>query len=294
MTRFFKATMSLSFFLFMGSSVHALIEVHGHRGARARLPENTLPAFEYALQLGVDVIELDMGVTKDKQIVISHDPYVNKDLCLNHDGTPIAKSPLIFSLPLSEIKKFDCGSLKNSRFPKQELRPKTKIPSLDEVFDWIKNSPLPHAKVVRFNMETKILEENPNDTVSPKEFIEIFLKTVRKHQMEDRVILQSFDYRSLLELAKSASQIPRAALTNKKMGNSVDIFKNTRSQILSPLHHFVNPKYVQKLHDVGAKVIPWTANTEKEWHRLLRSEVDGIITDDPEALIEYLTKRGLR
>jgi glycerophosphoryl diester phosphodiesterase len=294
MKRFFAATFSLTFFLFASSIVNAAIEVHGHRGARARLPENTLPAFEYALQLGVDVIELDMSVTKDKHIVISHDPHINKDLCLNFDGSPLANSPLIYSLTLAEVKKFDCGSLKNIRFPKQEPRPKTPIPSLEEVFEWIKKSPLPQAKTIRFNLETKILEENPDDTVAPKEFVDLFLKTVRKYQMEDRVILQSFDFRSLQELAKSGSQIPRAALTNKKLGNSVDIFKNTRSQILSPLHYFVNPSYVQRLHDVGAKVIPWTANTESEWHRLLKSEVDGIITDDPEALIQYLKKRGLR
>jgi glycerophosphoryl diester phosphodiesterase len=270
------------------------IKVHGHRGARARFPENTLPAFEYALKIGVDVLEMDMNVTKDNVIVIAHDSFIDPIICLGPDGKPLEKGPLIRDLTLKEIKGFDCGTLKNPDFPNQTPVPHTQIPTLEEVFDLVKHSPFPTAKTVRFNIETKITEENPEYTVDPKTFVELFLSFVDKHQMRDRVILQSFDYRTLAELEKMAPSIPRSALTNKKFGNSADIIRDTRAQYISPHWIFVNPYYSWKMHSLNALVAPWTANKPSQWNFLIRSNVDAIISDDPEALIAYLKEKGLR
>lgn len=270
------------------------IEVQGHRGARARYPENTLPAFEYALKVGVDVLEMDMAVTRDNVIVVSHDPHISALICADASGKAVQNGPLIHSLTLAEVKKFDCGALKNPKFPRQIPVPHTAIPSLEEVFSWVEASPLPAAKNVRFNIETKITEEHPEYTVDPETFVALFLATVKKHHMESRVMLQSFDFRTLAALNRQAPSIPQVALSDNKFANSVDIIQNTGAQTISPLWLFVNPRYVERLHAVGAKVVPWTVNTEKDWAYMLRSEVDAIITDDPEELIAYLKRKGLR
>src|SRR5215471_15991187 len=106
----------------------ATIQVHGHRGARAMRPENTMPAFEYAIDLGVDAIEMDVAVTKDDVLVISHDPVLNPEICRAVGG-----STVIRELTFAELLGWDCGSLVNPHFPKQKPIPGTRIPALVEV-----------------------------------------------------------------------------------------------------------------------------------------------------------------
>src|SRR6266571_4402682 len=105
------------------------ILVHGHRGTRARRPENTLPAFEYAIDQGVDVLELDVAVTKDDVAVISHDPLINVTICSGpNPGVAIR------SLTLAELHRYDCGAKRNPNFPDQVPIPGTRVPTLDEIF----------------------------------------------------------------------------------------------------------------------------------------------------------------
>ncbi|HLW76225.1 MAG TPA: glycerophosphodiester phosphodiesterase family protein, partial [Bryobacteraceae bacterium] len=115
----------------------AKILVHGHRGARAMRPENTLPAFEYAIGIGVDVLELDMAVTKDNVIVVSHDPYLEPPVCSPPDGSPLKKAT-IHELTLAEVKQWDCGKVRNPLFPKQTPIAGTRMPALEEVFEMAK------------------------------------------------------------------------------------------------------------------------------------------------------------
>jgi glycerophosphoryl diester phosphodiesterase len=175
--------------------------VHGHRGARGVLPENTLPAFEYAIAAGVDVLELDVAVTKDNVVVVSHDPHVNPVIC--KDAPP---NLAIHQLTLEELRRFDCGALKNPLFPKQKPVPGTRIPTLDDVLA------LGSRGKFEFNIETKISPKHPELAPPPEEFARLVLDVVKKRNLVSRVILQSFDFRTLRAMKTLAPSMRRSAL----------------------------------------------------------------------------------
>lgn len=259
------------------------IVVHGHRGARARLPENTLPAFEYAIRIGVDVLELDMAVTKDDVIVVSHDPVLHPPVCRGpRDGVAIRE------LTFAELQQWDCGAVKNPAFPDQKPVPGTRIPSLDQVFA------LASKGSFGFNIETKIFADKPQYTPSPADFVKLVLAQIRKHHLEKRVILQSFDFRTLKAMKDAAPEIRLSALTEKDQRDFVTIGREAGARIISPHYRLVTPGKVQAAHEAGLQVVAWTPNTPTEWERLTKYGVDAIISDDPEALIGWLKQAGRR
>lgn len=258
------------------------ILVHGHRGARARRPENTLPAFRYAIGIGVDVLELDVAVTKDNVPVISHDPLINATICSGpKPGIPI------HTLTRSELDAYDCGAKKNPLFPDQVPVPGTRIPNLDEVFA------LSAGNSVQFNVETKIFADRPELTPDPETFTKMILDLVRKHGLESRVILQSFDPRTLRVMKRLDPAIRRAALFEEKRDWN-EVAKEFEATLLSPEEHLVTPALVAQAHAAGREVVPWTSDTPADWARLVDAGVDAIITDDPAVLIAWLKARGLR
>jgi glycerophosphoryl diester phosphodiesterase len=261
----------------------AMISVHGHRGARAVLPENTLPAFEHAIDVGADVIELDVAVTKDNVPVVSHDPIVNEVIC---SGT--ARTRVIRELTLAEVKRFDCGAKANPEYPKQKPRPGTPIPTLDEVFA------LAPKGNFRFNVETKLFRDRPELTPTPAEFARLVLDSVRRHKLERRVMLQSFDFRTLHEMKKLAPEIPLAALYSGETRDFVAIAREAGASIIAPQYRLVTAEQVRRAHQAGLKVVPWTANRQEDWAKLVQAGVDEIITDDPAELIAYLKAASLR
>jgi glycerophosphoryl diester phosphodiesterase len=263
------------------------IEIHGHRGARARFPENTLPAFEHAIQAGAHVLELDLGVSRDEVLVLAHDAEINPTLCLDKNGNTPQKGIALFSLNFEEIKTFDCGTNKHPKFTNQSQVPSTPMPSLDEFFQWIKKHPHPNAKTIGFNIETK----QPNKNVGAKRFAELVVKKIKEHNLIERSVLQSFDHDVLIEARKIEPQLRLSALTHKWNQNTVQIAKDLGVEIASPAITFLNSRTIKELHKHGIKVIPWTANTKKEWAKLIHLSVDGIITDDPEGLIQYLKEK---
>ena len=256
------------------------IQVHGHRGARAMRPENTLPAFEYAIAQGVDALELDMAVTSDGIIVVSHDPELRAPVC-----TGPRDKVAIHSLTLAEVRQWDCGLKQNPLFPKQQTVPGTKMPTLDEVF-----ALAPSGKFL-FNIETKITPEHPELAPSPSEFVRLVLAETRKHHLESRIVLQSFDFRTLREMKKIAPQIKLSALYSGAPRDFVDICREAGAQIVSPEFHLVTPEQVKAAHAAGLEVLPWTADTPEDWKKLADAGVDGIISDDPAALIAFLRQR---
>jgi glycerophosphoryl diester phosphodiesterase len=256
--------------------------VHGHRGARALRPENTMPAFEYAIQAGVDALEMDMAVTKDNAIVISHDPVLRPPVCTGSE--PLA---VIRQLTLSEVQKWDCGAVRNPGFPRQTLLPGTRIPTLDQVLD------LASRGGFDFNLETKSFADHPEFTPLPEEFARLVLACVRKHRLEKRVILQSFDFRTLIAMKKLAPEIRLSALYTGAPRDFVAIAREAGAGIVSPEMALVTPELVRAAHRAGLQVVPWTANTPEQWDRLIKAGVNAIISDDPAALLEYLRSRGL-
>jgi glycerophosphoryl diester phosphodiesterase len=280
------------FFSVVSAMASGSIEVQGHRGARWVRPENTLPAFQYALENGVDTLEMDMHVTKDDQIVITHDPYLNAEICVDSAGLRIRNKILVRSLTLTELRKFDCGSQVNQRFPEQKTFPKTRIPTLEEVFRMVENSVLPHAKKIQFNIETKSEGAHPDFTPAPEIFVKLFLHLVKKHKLLDRVTLQSLDYRTLRIAKKLEPKMKLSVLVENKM--SADqiktLMQDIGAQIFSPNYKWLTKDDVVAMHKIGVKVLPWTPNERKDWQKLMDFGVDGIITDNPKGLLEYLKR----
>lgn len=270
--------------IILGLSVAAQqkILIHGHRGARAMRPENTIPAFEYAISLGVDVLELDMAVTKDNVIVVSHDPILHPPVCKGP-----RPSAVIHELTLAEVREWDCGLIPNPAFPKQQPVPGTRMPTLDQVFDLA-----PKGKF-EFNIETKIFADKPQYTPGPEEFAKLVLAVVRKHKLEKRVILQSFDYRTLVAMKRLAPEIRRSALM--EFTDQRDFVSASKAAgdatIVSPNLALVTPEKVAAAHAAGLQVVPWTANRPEEWDRLVKAKVDAIISDDPAELMAWMKRK---
>jgi glycerophosphoryl diester phosphodiesterase len=260
------------------------IQVHGHRGARALRPENTIPAFQYAIQAGVDFLEMDVAVTKDNVLVISHDPHINAEICTGpHPGVAIHE------LTLRELREYDCGALKNPHFPKQQPVPGTRIPTLDEVLKLSE-----HSAGIQFNIETKSFPDHPELTPPPEVFSRMMLEAIRRHKLDARVIVQSFDFRTLRGMKSLAPQIRLAALWEGEARPFVEIAKEAEAGIISPQFKLVTPEQVRASHAAKLEVVPWTANTPEDWQRLIDAGADAIISDDPVALIAYLKAKGLR
>jgi glycerophosphoryl diester phosphodiesterase len=259
------------------------ILVHGHRGARAVLPENTMPAFEYAIKAGVDVLELDVAVTKDNVLVVSHDPYVNPTLCKDVQG-----KVAIHSLTFAELQRYDCGAQKNPLFPKQKPVPGTRIPAFDDVLA------LATRGKFHFNVETKIYAKAPELSPAPEEFARLVLEAVKKRGLVDRVILQSFDFRTLHAMKKLEPGIRLSALFSTAAKPFVDIARDAGATIVSPQYPLVTKAEVDAAHAAGLQVVPWTANTPEDWAKLIEAGVDAIISDDPAELIAYLKETAPR
>jgi glycerophosphoryl diester phosphodiesterase len=258
------------------------ILVHGHRGARARHPENTLPAFRYAIAEGVDAIELDVAVTKDHLVVVSHDPVINPVICSGPEtGIPI------YALTLAELREYDCGGKKNPEFRDQVPVPRTRIPALDEVFD------LARGNSVQFNVETKIFADRPELTPDPETFTQLIWDLMRKHKLEHRVILQSFDPRTLCVMKRLERSIPRAALFEEQRDWN-EVAREFEATLFGPEYPLVTAERVAHAHAAGMNVVPWTVNEPEDWQKMADAGVDAIITDDPAALIGWLKQRGLR
>jgi glycerophosphoryl diester phosphodiesterase len=259
------------------------ILVHGHRGARAMYPENTIPAFEYAIKAGADVLEMDLAVTKDGVLVISHDPHLNPEICRGPQP-----NALIRSLTLQQVRQYDCGVLKNPRFAKQQPVPGTRIPTLDEVLG------LSSQGAFEYNIETKSFPEHPDYTPAPEVFAKLMLDEIRKHKLEARAIVQSFDFRTLKAMKALAPEIRLSALYEGKPRDFAEIARDAGgAQIISPDFQLVTRDQVKAAHATKVQVVPWTANTPTDWDKLIDAGVDAIISDDPAALLAYLKKRGL-
>jgi len=268
-----------------------IVAVHGHRGSRGTVPENTIPAFEAALMAEADVLELDLGITKDNVVIVSHEPKVTPERCLDAEGNKLTKAVPIRSLTLAELKKYDCGSLTNPKFSEQIPVPGTPMPTLEEVFDLVKKSGYPAAKKVEFNIETKSFPYEPELTPPAAEFARLVVETVKKHGMEARVMVQSFDVRTLKEVKKLAPAIRTSQLTYEELLDIVPALKAAKTDIWSPNYKWITPEAVKEAQAAGIKVAPWTINTKKEWELAIAAGVDAIITDYPAALVEYLQAR---
>lgn len=259
----------------------------GHRGCRGLMPENSLPAFEKALELGVSTLEIDVVISKDNEVVVSHDPWMSPQICISPDGERLSgqysEMPNIFHLTYEEISHYDCGSSGNPNYPEQK-KLRVHKPRLIDVFimaeKYCKDN---RRNEVYYNIEIKAREEW-DDIYHPSywNFCDLVYKTIDAYVPWNRVNIQSFDHRVLSYFHKAYPNVRLAVLEEfddeperviHKLGFTPDLY--------SPNYRLLKPKKVEWLHENGMLVIPWTVNTLKDMKDLIEMGVDGIITDYP-------------
>lgn len=264
------------------------IDVQGHRGCRGLLPENTLPAFAKAIDLGVHTLELDIAITKDLLVVVSHEPYMNPEICFLPIGDSIGsqegKHYNLYEMTYEEIKAFDCGTKFHPRFPQQE-KLKVSKPLLSDVFDLAKEK----NSDAKFNIEIKSLPEYYGKyTPFPKEYVKLVLKVIDNSGLGSRVNLQSFDNAILEEIKKQMPIMSVALLVDEN--ESIEEKQSQLSfkpEIISPYYKLLNKDVVAKLQSNDQTVIPWTVNTKADMQTMIDFQVDGIITDYPDILLKF-------
>jgi len=307
--------------MMMTSTNASAFDLEGHRGARGLAPENTLEAFTTALSIGVSTLELDLAMTKDDVLVISHDSRLNPDHTRGPDGKFLdAPGPAIHALTLAEVKRYDVGRLKPgtayaAAFPEQRGMDGVRIPALTELFELVRHR---GAHQVRFNIETKLTPTSGGETPDPETFTAAFVKAVRAAGLTARVSLQSFDWRTLVIARRVAPEIERVCLTMDggpgdtlqrgrdgpspwTAGFDIDDFGGSTPRLVSaagcavwsPLFRDITPETLAESKSLGLKVIPWTVNEPAEMARLIGLRVDGIITDYPDRLRAVMTEKDM-
>jgi len=263
-------------------------DLQGHRGARGHAPENTLPGFERALAIGVDTLELDVGVTRDGVVVIHHDRRLNPDLARGPDGKwVIAPAPAIYSLSYEQLMTYDVGRIRPGseyaqRFPHQKPIDGTRIPRLAELFALA-------GPRVKFNIETKLVPDAPEETLPPELFARALIAEVRKAGVEVRTTIQSFDWRPLQVVQREAPAIRTAYLTSGKKGEAIPrLVHEAGGAVWSPNFQDLEPRALAVARELGVKVIPWTVNEPAAIARVLEMKVDGIISDYPDRVRDAL------
>ncbi len=259
----------------------------GHRGARGLLPENTIPAFIKALELGMTTLELDLAVSADSQLVVSHEPWLSPQICRKADGTPLEGPHArwnIFAMPAAALDSFDCGSHGHPAFPTQQPYPATK-PLFDSVVFAVRQwCAARHRPLPWFNVEIKSRPEwDDRFTPQPETFVRLVLQAIDRLELHGHLNIQSFDLRVLRHAHALAPELPLALLidTGGSVQQQVDALGFTPA-IYSPYYKLVTAQTVRACRRLGMKLIPWTVNEPEEMCALIRLGVDGIITDFPD------------
>jgi len=263
-------------------------DVQGHRGARGLMPENTIPAFLLALDSGVTTLEMDLAITADRQVVVSHEPWMSAAICLDSAGNEIREKDEkrfnIYKLTFAEVRQFDCGTKVHERFPEQQKMAVTKPLLLDVILATerhIKNKTLYE---VDYNIEIKSDPSGDNKFhPTPAEFSDLVYELIDQYLPWDRIVIQSFDFRVLKYWHQKYPHVRLAALVENTGGIDNNIEKlGFRPSIYSPYYKLLSKADIKYAHDLKMRVIPWTVNEPKEMEELKGWGADGIITDYPD------------
>ena len=262
----------------------------GHRGCRGLRPENTIPAMLHALELGVTTLETDIVITKDKKLVLSHEPFFNHEISTKPDGTLVTeaeeRSLNIYQMNYAEVRKFDVGMRPHPRFPAQQKMAAYK-PLLSEMIDSVEHfCQVNHTPLAQYNIETKT-QPSTDDQYHPKpaEFVELLVGVIMEKKIMDRVTIQSFDPRTLQYLHEHYPSFKTAllvedfdkkpfALQLKELGFIPTVY--------SPSEILITPLLVKQCKDAGIGLLPWTVNSIERIRELKKMGVTGVISDFPD------------
>jgi glycerophosphoryl diester phosphodiesterase len=303
-------------------------DLQGHRGARGLAPENTLPAFARALSIGVTTLELDVGLTRDGVLVVSHDPSLNPDITRGPDGAFLAaRGPFIWQSTFEELQRYDVGRINPAAryaqtFAAQQPVDGTRIPRLSDVFALVARA---GARDVRFNIETKIDPRQPEATAAPEPFARALIAAIREAGVARRATIQSFDWRTLQVVQREAPEIDTVYLSAQQRwldnigagpqpasgaaagapspwtaglrfadhGSVPKMVKAAGGKVWSPHFGDLTPALREEARALGLPVVVWTVNEPAAIARMLDMQVDGIISDRPDLVREEMGRRGM-
>lgn len=284
----------------MASSGQAATELQAHRGGRGLLPENSIPAFLHALDLGVSTLEMDVAINAQGHVIVSHEPWMSARICSHADGRDVTgeeeKSLRIYAMSDEEVASFDCGSRGHPDHPRQQAMPVAK-PLLSDVFQAVASRAEATGRnasfgQVLFNIEIKSLPEGDR-IFHPMvmEFASALYAVVSEHGVAGQTTIQSFDVRALEAMHEIDPQISISLLVenNEGLQQNLDRLSFT-PQIYSPDHALLDQKQIDAAHAQDIKVIPWTVNDEKTMRELVEMGIDGLITDYPDLGLEVLVE----
>lgn len=307
--------------LLLASGPVLAFDLQGHRGARGLMPENSLPGFAKALSLGVTTLELDLAMTADGQLVVTHDPKLNGDLVQGPDGAYVGEDgPLVRNLTLAQVKTYDVGTLRPGsayagNFRDQQPVPGTSMPTLAEVVALTERA---GAAAMRFNIEVKVNPTRPELTASREAFTRAAVAEIVRLGIVERTTLQSFDWAVPMQAQQLEPALKTAYLTIARGRNDniqrgrpgaspwmggldIDDFagsapkavKAAGGAIWSPFFRDMTDEDIGQAHALGLQVIPWTVNDPQDMANLIARGVDGIITDYPDRLRTVLAEKAL-
>lgn len=271
-------------------------DLQGHRGARGLLPENSIPAFIRALELGVDTLEMDAVINAEGHVVVSHEPWMSALICSHPNGRPVTekeqKSLNIYTMNDAELASFDCGSRQHPNFPRQQTL-KTSKPLLSDVFIAVKKlQESREGPPVNFNIEIKSQPEFDGIYHPPvDEFALALYQVIKDFGLLDRSAIQSFDSRALEAVHRIDPVVATVWLISNEDSLADNLAKlSFKPSIYSPDYRFVNPGLIEQLRQLDIQLIPWTVNKPKAMRQLMEWGVDGFITDYPDIAIELVSE----
>ena len=296
-------------------------DLQGHRGARSLAPENTLASFAQALAIGVTTLELDIAITSDGELIISHDPTLNPDITRGPDGAFLsARGPTIALTTYAELQRYDVGRLKPGtryagQYPEQKPVDGARLPKLDELFALVRKS---GNTQVRFAIETKVSPLQPELTIAPELFARMVIKSIRDAGLASRASILSFDWRTLQVVQKEAPEIATVYLTAQQSwldnigvkdggrtspwtagfqhaehGSVPKMIRAAGGRIWSVHWADLDAARLAEAKALGLTVLTWTVNDPVQIARMLDLGVDGIISDHPERVRAEMKKRGM-
>lgn len=266
------------------------LDVQGHRGCRGLYPENSLPGFQNALELGVHTLEMDVVITKDSLVVLSHEPFMSHEIALDVNGNEISsaqeRSFNLFQMTYDSIKRYDCGSKPHGRFPTQKKQ-KVHKPLLSEVIEMAET----HSnQSIRYNIEIKSMPEYDGiHSPQVKTYVDLVIDIIASKAIEERTIIQSFDIRALEYTNKQYPFLQLALLVDENESITQKLSELTfEPEIVSPYFKLLDQEIVTILQSRGFKIIPWTINDLNDIRDIMALNVDGIISDYPNQVFEVL------
>ena len=296
------------------------IKIYGHRGARGDLPENTLESFKYLFKNNINAYETDILISKDLIPVITHDFRLDPSFTKDNEGNWITdENIIIFDLSYDELLKFDVGALnKLSRYGRRFVNQKTlenqKIPKLSELLELSSKN---KSENLLINLEIKSTPDEENLTPTPEEMVKLVMQEVNKSNLQNKIIISSFDWRTLTEIKNLYPEISRAYLsfqqqTGIKIKNTIynrspwmsflpffekyelpKIIKSQGGKAWHPYHKDITKKLVEISHQEDLPVNVWTVNEEYDMLKMIEYSVDGIMTDYPLRLKELCDKENI-